>query len=278
MSPILANIVLHALDEFFVNTLQPEFTRGNKRKNNPLYEHFSNLRRRARMDRVDSRVRTDALKQLRIIPRYDMNDPNFRRIMYVRYADDFVVLLAGMKSEAMEIRDRIQIFLKENCGLDLNMDKTIVSSTREGFYFLGAFCKKRDNASIMNTTRTQNTLRLTRRSTLRMAVDAPIAKLVEKLVFNGFARKNHKGTVLAQGLTHLIHLDHLDILKYYNSRILGILNYYSFAGNRSSLHRVFWILRQSCALTLARKFQIKTMRKAFSKFGFNLIYIVQTLR
>ena len=271
MSPILANIVLHALDEFIVNILQPEFTRGKKRKNNPQYEHYSNLRRRARMDRVEPRVRANALKQLRIIPRYDMNDPNFRRIMYVRYADDFVVLLAGMKSEAMEIRDRIKIFLKDTCGLDLNMDKTIISSTREGFYFLGAFCKKRDNASIMNTTRTPNILRLTRRSTLRMAVDAPIAKLIEKLVDNGFARKNHEGTVLAQGLTHLIHLDHLDILKFFNSRIQGILNYYSFAGNRSSLHRVLWILRQSCALTLASKFKLKTMRNTFFKFGFDLI-------
>lgn len=268
MSPILANIVLHELDEFFVNVLQPEFTKGKKRKTNPLYEHYANLR--ARMDRVDPKTRADALTQLRNIPRYVTNDPNFRRIMYVRYADDFVILFAGPISEATEIRDRVKIFLKDKCGLDLNMDKTIISSTRKGFNFLGAFCKKRDNSSVMNTFRKQGNLRITRRSTLRLAVDAPIGKLVDKLVDNEFARRNHEGIVLAKGLTNLIHLDHLDIIKFYNSKIQGILNYYSFAGNRSSLHRVFWILRQSCALTLARKFKLKTMRKAFSVYGFDL--------
>lgn len=271
MSPILANIVLHALDEFFANVLQPEFTRGKKRRSNPLYTHYSNLRRTARIGKVDPKIRADALQRLRRLPRHDMNDPNFRRIMYVRYADDFLILLAGPVSEAMEIRDRVKTFLKDSCDLDLNMDKTIVSNTRKGFNFLGAFCKKRDNTSVMNTVRAMKSSQVTRRSTLRMAIDAPIVKLVNKLVDNGFARRNHLGTVLAQGLTHLIHLDHMDILKYYNSRIQGILNYYSFAGNRSSLHRVFWILRQSCALTLARKFKLKTIRKAFSKFGFNLM-------
>ena len=97
------------------------------------------------MDRVDPRIRANALTQLRKIPRYDTNDPNFRRIMYVRYADDFVILFTGPRSEATEIRDRVKIFLKDICGLDLNMDKTIISSTRKGFNFLGAFCKKRDN-------------------------------------------------------------------------------------------------------------------------------------
>lgn len=270
LSPILANIVLHELDEFVVNVLQPEFTKGKKRKTNPLYEHYTNLRRRARMDRVDSRIRANALTQLRKIPRYDTNDPNFRRIMYVRYADDFVILFAGPISEATEIRDRVKIFLKDICGLELNMDKTIISNTRKGFNFLGAFCKKRDNSSVMNTFRKQGNLRITRRSTLRLAVDAPIGKLVDKLVDNDFARRNHEGIVLAKGLTNLIHLDHLDIIKFFNSKVQGILNYYSFAGNRSSLHRVFWILRQSCALTLARKFKLKTMRKAFSAFGFDL--------
>ena len=270
LSPILANIVLHALDEFFVNTLQPEYTRGKKIKPNPLYQHYCNLRKRARINRVDPKVRADALKQLRRIPRNCTDDPNFRRIMYVRYADDFVILLAGPKSEAMEIRDRVKIFLKGNCGLDLNLYKTIVSSTRKGFYFLGALCKKRDNSSVMNTVRALKSRQITRRSTLRMAIDAPIGKLVNKLVDNGFAKKNHEGTILAHGLTHLIHLDHIDILKYFNSRVQGILNYYSFAGNRSSLHRVFWILRQSCALTLARKFKLRTMRRTFLKFGFDL--------
>lgn len=271
MSPTLANIVLHELDLFFENTLKPEYTSGERRRANPLYTHFSNIRRRARFNKVSPARRADALKQLRSLPRQDMYDPNFRRIMYVRYADDFVVLFSGTKMETMNIRDKIKIFLNNVCGLDLNLDKTTISNLRTGFHFLGAFLKKRDNSGIMNKAINQVNRLITRRSSLRLGVDASINNIILKLIDKGYARRNHKGIVLAKGLTHLIHLDHFEILKFFQAKINGILNFYSFAGNRSSLHKVFWILRQSCALTLARKFKLITMRKAFSLFGFNLL-------
>lgn len=271
MSPTLANIVLHELDLFFENTLKPEYTSGERRRANPLYTHFSNIRRRARFNKVSPARRADALKQLRSLPRQDMYDPNFRRIKYVRYADDFVVLFSGTKMETMNIRDKIKIFLNNVCGLDLNLDKTTISNLRTGFHFLGAFLKKRDNSGIMNKAINQVNRLITRRSSLRLGVDASINNIILKLIDKGYARRNHKGIVLAKGLTHLIHLDHFEILKFFQAKINGILNFYSFAGNRSSLHKVFWILRQSCALTLARKFKLITMRKAFSLFGFNLL-------
>ena len=271
MSPILANIVLHELDLFFENTLKPEYTTGEKRRANALYTHFSNLRRTTRINKVSPARRAEAIRQLRKIPRSDVNDPNFRRIMYVRYADDFVVLFTGTKKETLIIRDKIKTFLQDNCGLELNLEKTVVTNLKEGFNFLGAFVHKRNNSGIMNKAINQANKLITRRSTLRLGVDAPIESIILKLIKNGFARRNHKGTTLAKGLTHLIHLDHFEILRFFNSRISGILNFYSFAGNRSSLHKIFWILRQSCALTLARKFKLKTMRKAFIQFGFNLL-------
>lgn len=68
----------------------------------------------------------------------------------------------------------------------------------------------------------------------------------------------------------MVHLSHYDILKFFNSKVTGILNAYSFAGNYSSLSNIIWILRQSCALTLARKFKLKTLRKTFGTYGFDL--------
>ena len=68
-----------------------------------------------------------------------------------------------------------------------------------------------------------------------MAVDAPIQKIIGKLKENGFIRKNKLGTIYPKGITALMRLDHYTILQYFNQRIRGILNYYHFAGNRSSL-------------------------------------------
>lgn len=159
--------------------------------------------------------------------------------MYVRYADDFVVLVLGNRNDALEIRDKINVFLKENLGLDLNLNKTIVSQCREGFQFLGALCRKRDNSSTFNQSKNQLKVNITRRSTLRLAVDAPIKALIGKLIKNGYAKRNNRGDVFAKSLTHMIHLDHYNIIQYFNSKIRGILTYYSFAGNRYDLHSVF---------------------------------------
>merc|ERR1712078_448168 len=51
---------------------------------------------------------------------------------------------------------------------------------------------------------------------------------------------------------------------------MGILNYYSCVHNRNELWSVVRFLHYSCALTLARKFKLRTIRKTFLKFGRHL--------
>jgi hypothetical protein len=57
---------------------------------------------------------------------------------------------------------------------------------------------------------------------------------------------------------------------YYNSIIRYIYNYYVFVGNRRKILWVYGLIKESCALTLARKFKIRTLRKIFNKFGYDL--------
>jgi hypothetical protein len=238
ISPILSNIVLHKLDVFIEETLKPKYTSGRTRRDNKEYGRLSNYRRESRKHLYSYERRREILQQIRTIPAKDPFDPNFRRILYVRYADDFVLLIIGPKTLAVQIRTEIEIFLANKCGLQLNMEKTVVTSTREGFHFLGAFCHKRTNVGIYNKSKNNIQRTISRRSTLRLGVDAPILDLIENIVKKGFARRNLLGKVLAKGLTHMIHLDHEDIIRFFNSKMLGILSYYEFAGNRSSLHSI----------------------------------------
>jgi hypothetical protein len=46
----------------------------------------------------------------------DLMDPNFIRVKYVRYADDFVVSFIAPRSMAVEVRDQLRVFL--NLGLN----------------------------------------------------------------------------------------------------------------------------------------------------------------
>jgi RNA-directed DNA polymerase len=57
--------------------------------------------------------------------------------LYVRYADDFVVLCDGEREQAEALRGELYEFLKVELKLELSMEKTKVTHVSEGFEFLG---------------------------------------------------------------------------------------------------------------------------------------------
>lgn len=59
-------------------------------------------------------------------------------MMYLRYADDFVILISGSSDDALMIKNRIKDILQKKCGLELNKEKTVITATKDGFRFMGA--------------------------------------------------------------------------------------------------------------------------------------------
>jgi RNA-directed DNA polymerase len=57
--------------------------------------------------------------------------------LYVRYADDLVVLCDGTKEQAEAMRQEFYGFLKAELRLELSLEKTNVTHIQEGFEFLG---------------------------------------------------------------------------------------------------------------------------------------------
>ncbi|WP_064742186.1 group II intron reverse transcriptase/maturase [Inquilinus limosus] len=55
----------------------------------------------------------------------------------VRYADDFVILVAGSQDDAEAERERLARFLEEELRMELSLEKTLVTAVEEGFTFLG---------------------------------------------------------------------------------------------------------------------------------------------
>jgi hypothetical protein len=208
-----------------------ELNQGSRRKRNPEYVRLAG-RRKYYLKRNPTIAR-ETLLEMRKLNTYDMYDRNFRRSLYIRYADDFIILLSCSYEDAVKLKDEIAIVLKEQCGLELSPTKTTITNTKKGTTFLGALIRRRDNSSIFNSFKKRN--KITRRSTLRMAVDAPIEEIIEKLKIYKFARRNAQGKLIARGKVDLLQLTHFDILRYFNSKICGILNAYSFAGNFSRL-------------------------------------------
>jgi RNA-directed DNA polymerase len=57
--------------------------------------------------------------------------------LYLRYADDFIVLYNGRKEEALQMKEELKTVL-DQMGLTLSEEKTKVTHITEGFDFLGA--------------------------------------------------------------------------------------------------------------------------------------------
>lgn len=59
-----------------------------------------------------------------------MNDPGYRRLRYIRYADDHLLGFVGPKAEAEQIKDQLARFLKDTLRLDLSPEKTLITHAR----------------------------------------------------------------------------------------------------------------------------------------------------
>jgi hypothetical protein len=86
-------------------------------------------------------------------------------------------------------------------------------------------------------------------------------------------KRSRLGEFFPKGKSNCIHLTHPQILNYFNSRIKGILNYYSCVHNRNELWSIVKFLTYFCALTLARKYKLKSLAKTFKKFGRDLKFV-----
>src|SRR5437588_2241528 len=137
ISPILSNISMDKLDKFVEQNLLPAYNGKQSRQDNKRYKALSSLacyyRKRGQHDKAEELV-----KQARQLPSGDPNDPEFRRLGYMRYADDTLLGFAGPKAEAEEIKRRMAEFLRDTLHLELSQEKTLIThATTQAARFLG---------------------------------------------------------------------------------------------------------------------------------------------
>jgi hypothetical protein len=231
LSPLLCNIVMHQFDEYVMNFANT-FGKGKKRRHNPAYQKIERQRRLA----TNMQERLRLLRLLQLTRNVDTFDPNFRRLRYIRYADDFVIMIIGTKNEAEMIKLNCKDVLKNKCGVELNENKTIITHMQDNkFKFLGAeIVKLRRSPTFFGKSKSG----AKRVVVKRPLVKAPIIALLEKMKVAGFIRQNNQQIFYPQHRGSLLNLSHYDILSFYNSKIYGLLNFYSFASNLNKLGRI----------------------------------------
>ena len=233
VSPVLSNIYLHRLDDFVETVLIPEYTRGKRRASNPAYYRLRSAARRARArgDRAQAR---ELRARQRSLPSSDPNDPGYRRLRYVRYADDTLLGFTGPKAEAEEIRTRLATFLRDELKLELNEDKTLITHARTGA------------ASFLSYEIT------VQHSKTRPHINGSIGLRVPRTVI-----KAKCAPYLQHGKperrTELLNFDDHLIISTYGAEYRGIVQYWLLAGDVWRLNRLEWAAKTSMLKTLAAK-------------------------
>ena len=74
-----------------------------------------------------SSLAAELRKQMQQLPSRDPHDPDYRRLRYVRYADDFVLGYIGPKAEAQQVKESLETFLRDSLKLELSREKTLIT-------------------------------------------------------------------------------------------------------------------------------------------------------
>jgi len=142
VSPILSNIYLHELDKF-IQQLADDFSKGKRRPVNPEYRKLRN-RKHSLRKKIDQEGKQPELmiklreldKQMKQLPYGDAYSCEYKRLLYCRYADDFVCGIIGSKQEAEEVKEQVILFLEKKLSLNIAPEKTRIESAKKGIKFL----------------------------------------------------------------------------------------------------------------------------------------------
>lgn len=255
ISPLLANIYLNELDRFIEDALIPTYTRGRTRQRDQDYTRITGQIRTAQ-HRGDFKEAKRLKLERRKMSSVDSFDPDYRRLRYVRYADDFLLGFAGPKNEAEEIRAKISEFLTQRLRLALSMEKTLIThATDDKANFLGYEVLVTKEGNYL----TGNGERHGKYANGKVALLMP-----RKVVLKYRDRFSKRGKVIHR--TELLNDTDYTIIQRYQSILRGLYNYYCMAINVSKrMNNIRWILETSLTKTLAHKLKC-SVAKVFQKY------------
>ena len=258
ISPILCNIYLDYFDKF-VEGIMYNFNKGTRPRSNPIWVSYYNKKRRCK--NIEEKVKWHKL--MLSVPSKDLMDQNFKKLVYVRYADDWIIGVRGSLKNCKEILNQLRNFLLNELKLNLSEEKTLITNaSREKANFLGTRIGRGNHQTYNKSLGSY----IRRNNCQEVRLEAPLDRIRKKLNAVGFLKDV---TPVPRFLW--LHNTKDQIITLYNSIYNGYINYYSFAMNKNQLISfIHFTLKTSCAKLLAAKFNLKTQSKVYHKFGKDL--------
>jgi group II intron reverse transcriptase/maturase len=265
VSPILANIYLDKLDKY-MKEYAANFDKGIRRRPNPVASDLARKRislvnkLKIEVDENEKRVlvsKIRAIEKERVqIPYAEDMDSNYRRLKYVRYADDFLIGVIGSLDDCRRIKEDVKNFLNDKLMLELSEEKTLITHSETAAKFLSYEVNvKKSNL----TKRDPKSGRLEKIYNKRVVLKMPEDRMKTKLVEYGaveFTHHHEQQNWKPSSRPKLLNKDDLEILSQYNSEIIGFYNYYSIALNAGAINTFKYFMEYSMYKTLGRKYRL----------------------
>jgi group II intron reverse transcriptase/maturase len=241
VSPLLANLYLDRLDRFVDTTLVPAYTRGTRRRRNAAYSRLVQ-RSHAQAHQGHPAAARQLRQQFQRLPTGDPHDPGYRRLRYLRYADDFLLGFSGPRAEAAAIQEQLRQFLATQLHLELSARKTVIThAATEAAHFLGY---------AITTLQADTQHDRWGRRTLNGHIGLHVPRAVLQGQCQRYLRHGKPGPLLGR-----THDTPFSIVARYQQEYRGVVEYYRLAQNLGQLTRLQGIMEGSLVRTLARKHQ-----------------------
>lgn len=274
ISPILANIYLDRFDKY-IKEYAEKFNKGERRRISLEYRRLNNKKTRLAKklksitdesvrDKMIAEIK-ETLAQTFATTCQEPMDTEYRRIQYVRYADDFLIGIIGSKTECITIKADIAKFMAVKLRLELSEEKTLITNAHDKAKFLGYEIFVRDCS--FRHKDSKGVIRRFGKGSVMLHVNMDTAK--NKLLEYDALRmsQERKKTVWKpKPRAFMIGEKVEDIVAQYNTEIRGFYNYYAIANNISDIGNSFgYIMEYSMYKTIAQKLNL-TMVQAKLKF------------
>ena len=294
VSPLLFNIYMLQFDKFVYEKIITPILNGNQSKKDKIIfsrynkakykktKALNNYRIAKKIFKLNNTHSSKIIlkyakkilkqKSLRLLKVFYDNDKTTKKsAVFVRYINNWVLAMTGEKKQAQNIKNKISEFFDKELQIKLNNKKTKIIPYSKGFKFLGFEIKmKRKKTRLVQvltkTVKGKKEKTLRRTTSRNVTVSPDNQKILKKLKKLKMFKKNY----FPIGKPIWYSYDEFQIVQKYAKIMRGIFNYYKPCKKLNKLYHISYILKFSCAKTIAGRKKI-SMPKVFQKYGKNLI-------
>lgn len=258
---ILTNIYMYQFD-LFVEKLKRQYSKGNSSRSLNAYKRLSRRFNKKNL-LLSKKEKRKVVIKIWLFFLKDSMDPNFRRLLYVRYVNDCITGICGTHLETVYIKMQIKEFLKKQIGLGLNNKNFLIIHAATGkVLFLGIYIFKakvqKQHPSYINPIVLNSN---------EICLEASIQQIISNLTKANYIRN---GISCPKFIWLYWSLE--QIIIQYNSVLRKYTNYYSFVNNRGAIVTyIYYFLLGSCAKLIAAKMKLGSQGKVYAKYSKSLI-------